>query len=124
MRKKIFREYYYLESELIMIYTGQTNKNQKHESSLIERFIIQGKGQIAAYLPPGYRIAYIQSPLNYRLSTAMLRPCCRLVKVTGTSSKKNYNRGRSHLRILPRNIESNEFDNLSPPCFVKNNIKT
>ena len=97
------------------------NKSQYKEAGLrkIYRIVLVSLPSISRLFPVCFpsisQLCNIRLPLNCRPSNVVQPYCCRNADVSGSSNKKNYNRSFCELPVHKRILESNQFNNLSPP---------
>lgn len=113
--ENIFREYYHTEKRKIMVYRGNTNRVNRLKWNPFEVFRQSYSGEFVADFSLVTRTIHIQFPLNCRLLPAVNIHCLRIAELADISRIKFNNHKRTRIVFKQRKIESNQYDNLSPP---------
>ncbi len=98
-----------------MKYISSTNKEKRFNWNPFEAFRQNYAGDIPGNFSLASRGIHIRFSLNCRLRTAVNICCFRLAGLLKISQLKPRSHKRIHILFKQRIIESNQYDNLSPP---------
>lgn len=122
-RKMIYVEYYHTEKRKNIIYTADKNRNNGSGLNLLGYLRQNNPGIFSADLPCGTRVIHIQFSLNCRLIAASAIFCCRFTGLAEIPGFYIRNHKRTRCLIKQWKIESNQYDNLSPPALCNNDLR-
>jgi len=105
--------------EKIMVYRGNTNRVNKLKWNPLEMLRQSYPVEFAADFSLVTHTIHIQFSLNCRLSTAVNILYKRIAELVDISRIKFNNHKKIRVVFKQRKIESNQYDNLSPPRFVQ-----
>jgi hypothetical protein len=106
-----------------MKYISSTNKEKSFNWNPFEAFRQNFAGDIPDNFPLVSRGIHIQFSLSCRLRTAVNIFCFRLDGLHKILRLKPRSHKRTHIIFKPRVIESNQYDNLSPPRLSNINFR-
>ena len=98
-----------------MTYRSNSNKEVKPGFNPLEIFRQYYAGYVPAYFSPVYRAIHIQLSLNCRLRNAVDIHCRRISDLVIISQDEHRRHKKNRVVLKQRVIESNQYDNLSPP---------
>lgn len=101
-----------------MIYTDNTNRVNWLKWNPLEIFRQSYLGEFAADFSHVTYTIHIQSSLNYRLLPAVNIFCFNIEAIDNISRIRFRNHKITCTVVKQRKFESNQFDNLSPPCIM------
>jgi hypothetical protein len=100
-----------------MIYKGNTNKENRIKWNPFEVLRQNYAGDIPDNFSLVSRGIHIQFSFNCRLRTAVNIFCLRIADFVKISQLKHSSHKKTRFIFKQRIIESNQYDNLSPPRF-------